>query len=75
MIVNGAAGARSRSARTAEAQNEFPVVRQMAEAFGNADTVRAIEKATGTDLSIGQLRMSTASTPTGSGWNRIPTSR
>jgi hypothetical protein len=42
---------------TREAQAEFPVVRDMADAFGNAETVRAIEKATGTDLSAGRLRI------------------
>ena len=42
---------------TREAQATFPVIREMAHAFGNSETVRAIEKATGTDLSAGQLRI------------------
>lgn len=39
------------------AQAQHDVVRKMADAFRHAQTVQAIEKATGTDLSTGQLRI------------------
>lgn len=42
---------------TREAQARYPVVREMADAFRNAETVQALEKATGADLSTGQLRI------------------